>query len=58
MRMVIFTRYEYDDLGRRVATILPLGQRSTSQYDRVGNVVSSVDLMEILQPMNMMTVID
>ena len=37
------TRYEYDGQGRRTATILPLGQRSTSTYDTVGNLLSSTD---------------
>jgi YD repeat-containing protein len=32
------TGYEYDGVGRRVATVLPLGQRSTTAYDAAGNV--------------------
>lgn len=37
------TRYEYDGLNRRIATVLPLGQRSTTAYDRVGNVAATTD---------------
>ena len=37
------TKYEYDGLGRRIATELPGGQRSTTEYDEVGNVTSTTD---------------
>jgi YD repeat-containing protein len=37
------TSYEYDVLGRRTSTILPLGQRSTTTYDAVGNILSQTD---------------
>jgi large repetitive protein len=37
------TKFEYDVLNRRTATILPLGQRSTTVYDAVGNVASTTD---------------
>ena len=35
--------FEYDGVGRRVATELPLGQRSSTEYDSVGNVSSTTD---------------
>jgi YD repeat-containing protein len=37
------TTFEYDGLGHRTATILPLGQRSESVYDAVGNVSETID---------------
>lgn len=37
------TNYEYDGVGRRTATILPMAQRSTVVYNPVGNVESSTD---------------
>ncbi|MDV6032260.1 MAG: hypothetical protein F9B45_19665 [Phycisphaera sp. RhM] len=37
------TRYEYDGAGRRIGTVLPLGQASASTYDRNGNLVRTVD---------------
>jgi RHS repeat-associated protein len=37
------TYYEYDSLGRRSATILPLTQRSTMTYDTVGNLKTMTD---------------
>ena len=37
------TKFEYDGLGRRTATVLPEGQRSTTKYDDVGNVISTTD---------------
>ena len=37
------TQYEYDGVGRRIATVLPLGQRSTTTYDAVGNVATTTD---------------
>ncbi len=33
----------HDGNGRRIATVLPEGQRSTSEYDAVGNVISTTD---------------
>ena len=35
--------YEYDGVGRRIATELPLGQRSSTTYDAIGNVESQTD---------------
>lgn len=37
------TLFEYDGQGRRTATVLPLGQRSTMTYNAVGNVISTTD---------------
>ncbi|QDV86444.1 tRNA nuclease WapA precursor [Stieleria magnilauensis] len=37
------TLFEYDGQGRRTATVLPLGQRSTTTYDAVGNAISTTD---------------
>lgn len=37
------TRYEYDALGRRTATILPMGERSSTVYNEVGGVKSTTD---------------
>src|SRR5205814_1996417 len=37
------TRYEYDGLGRRVATVLPLLQRSSTLYNSVGNVAAATN---------------
>jgi RHS repeat-associated protein len=37
------TNYEYDGIGRRTATILPLEQRSNTVYDAVGNVQTYTD---------------
>jgi RHS repeat-associated protein len=37
------TRHEYDALTRRIATILPMGQRTTQTYDSVGNLLSTTD---------------
>ncbi len=37
------TRYEYDGLARRIATALPLGQRSETTYDAAGRVESTTD---------------
>ncbi|WP_182865476.1 putative Ig domain-containing protein [Rhodopirellula sp. JC639] len=37
------TLYDYDGQGRRTATILPLGERSTSSYDTAGNLISTTD---------------
>ncbi|MCS7468222.1 putative Ig domain-containing protein [Stieleria sp. ICT_E10.1] len=37
------TRFEYDALGRRTATVLPLGQRNSTQYDSVGRAESTTD---------------
>ena len=37
------THFEYDGLGRRTATVLPLGQRNSTQYDAVGRAESTTD---------------
>jgi YD repeat-containing protein len=37
------TGYEYDGLGRRIATVLPLGQRSITAFNPVGDVASATD---------------
>ncbi|MCS7469110.1 putative Ig domain-containing protein [Stieleria sp. ICT_E10.1] len=37
------TLFEYDGQGRRTATVLPLGQRSSTTYNAVGNVISTTD---------------
>ncbi|WP_182866130.1 putative Ig domain-containing protein [Rhodopirellula sp. JC639] len=37
------TIYEYDGLGRRTATELPLGQRSETVYDLAGRVIETTD---------------
>src|SRR6185295_11065471 len=37
------TRYEYDGLGRRTATVLPLLQRSETEYDLTGQVKRTTD---------------
>ena len=37
------TLYEYDGQGRRTASILPLGQRSTTEYDAAGNLIRTTD---------------
>lgn len=37
------TRYEYDGLGRRVVTQLPLGQRSGTFYTPIGNVAATTN---------------
>jgi len=37
------TNYEYDGVGRRIATVLPLGMRSTTTYNPVGNIQSMTD---------------
>ena len=37
------TKYEYDLAGRRVAVILPEGQRSQSTYDDLGNIETYTD---------------
>jgi YD repeat-containing protein len=37
------TRYEYDSLGRRSDTYLPLNQQSSHTYDEVGNLKTSTD---------------
>ena len=36
-------KYEYDKTGRRTAVILPMGQRSLTAYDAVGNVDYAID---------------
>jgi YD repeat-containing protein len=37
------TRFEYDQLGRRVKRILPAGQFETYSYDSGGNLQSKTD---------------
>jgi RHS repeat-associated protein len=37
------TRYKYDEAGRMVAVIDPLGHTSRMEYDEVGNLVAAVD---------------
>ena len=37
------TKDEYDGLGRRIATVLPLGQRSANVYDAAGNLAAATD---------------
>jgi YD repeat-containing protein len=36
------TRFGYDASGRMISRTLPLGQMETTQYDRAGNVISTV----------------
>ncbi|MEL4897465.1 putative Ig domain-containing protein [Crocosphaera sp. Alani8] len=40
------TNYEYDKVGRRTAIELPLGQRSITTYDAVGNIETVTDFNE------------
>ena len=54
------TNYEYDGVGRRTATILPLEQRSDSVFDAVGNLKTYTDFNRntttySYDPMNWMT---
>ncbi|WP_161629876.1 RHS repeat-associated core domain-containing protein [Desulfogranum japonicum] len=37
------SRYEYDKLGRKVATIDPVGGVTTSNYDALGNLIAVTD---------------
>jgi RHS repeat-associated protein len=37
------TKYEYDDFYRPTATILPMGQRNQTVYDKFGQIVSETD---------------
>uniref|UniRef100_UPI00201224AD RHS repeat-associated core domain-containing protein n=1 Tax=Argonema antarcticum TaxID=2942763 RepID=UPI00201224AD len=37
------TKYEYDKNGRRIASELPLGQKSYTTYDAVGNIYTTTD---------------
>ena len=37
------TQYEYDDAGRRIAVVLPGGERASTTYDELGNIASYTD---------------
>jgi len=57
------TLYEYDLMGRRTAVVLPMGQRSTTVYDGVGNVSRMTDFngettVYSYDPLNRLTFID
>jgi YD repeat-containing protein len=39
----LVTKYEYDAFYRPTATILPMGQRNQTVYDKFGQIVSTKD---------------
>ena len=39
----LVTKYEYDALSRQVATVDPLGRRTSNEFDQVGRTIAQID---------------